>query len=90
MVLCHTSSVVSFSLGGYDSVSNDIASTTLNTALNCKLYAKLLVCLEDQALQSIVSRKHLHVNGLLLLCELILTYKPKNIPEVIAAKTGEF
>jgi hypothetical protein len=74
----------------YDPVSNDIVQTTSNTTLNGKLYAKLLVSLEGQALQSIVSRKHLRVNGVLLLRELVQTYKPKNVPEVIAAKTGEF
>jgi hypothetical protein len=58
--------------------------------LNGKLYAKLLVSLEGQALQSIVLRKHLRANGLLLLRELTQTYKPKHIPEVIAAKTGIF
>jgi hypothetical protein len=51
----------------YDPVSNDIVQTTSNTTLNGKLYAKLLVSLEGQALQSIVSRKHLHANGVLLL-----------------------
>jgi hypothetical protein len=74
----------------YDSVSNDIVQTTSNTTLNGKLYTKLLVSLEGQALQSIVSRKHLCTNGVLLLQELVQTYKPKNVPEVIAAKTGEF
>jgi hypothetical protein len=74
----------------YDSISNDIVLTTSNTTLNGKLYAKLLVSLEGQALQSIVSRKHLRANGLLLLHELTQTYKPKTVPEVIAAKTGEF
>jgi hypothetical protein len=69
---------------------NDVVSTTSNVTLNGKLYAKLLVSLEDSALQSVVSRKHIRANGLLLLQELTQTYKPKNIPEVIAAKTSEF
>jgi hypothetical protein len=51
----------------YDSASNDIVQTTSNTTLNGKLYAKLLVSLEGQALQNIVSRKHLRANGVLLL-----------------------
>jgi hypothetical protein len=58
--------------------------------LNGKLYAKLLVSLEGQALQSLVARKHLRANGLLLLREMVQTYKPKNVPEVIAARPGEF
>jgi hypothetical protein len=74
----------------HDSGTNDIILTTSNTILNGKLYAKLLVSLEGQALQSIVLRKHLRANGLLLLRELTQTYKPKHIPEVIAAKTGIF
>jgi len=41
-------------------------------------------------LKSITSRKHLRANRLLLLQELVQTYKPKNVPEVIAFKTSEF
>jgi hypothetical protein len=74
----------------FDSVSNDIVQTLSNMALNGKLYAKLLVFLEGQALQSLVARKHLHTNGLFLLREMVQTYKPKSVPKVIAAKTGEF
>jgi hypothetical protein len=74
----------------YDSQSNSVARTTVNQALNGKLYAKLLVALEGQALQDVVSRSHLCANGLLLLQELVQTYKPKNVPEVLAAKAGEF
>ena len=74
----------------HDSSTNDIVSATSNTALNGKLYAKLLVSLEGQALQSLVARKHLRANGLLLLREMVQTYKPNNVPEVIAARTGEF
>jgi len=74
----------------YDSQSNSVARTTVNQALNGKLYAKLLVALEGQALQDVVSRSHLCANGLLLLQELVQTYKPKNVPEVLAAEAGEF
>jgi hypothetical protein len=74
----------------YNASTNDVVSSTTNTSLNGKLYAKLLVCLESQVLQNMVSRKHVRGNGLLLLKELAQTYKPKNVPEVIAAKTGEF
>ncbi len=62
----------------------------INVSLNRKLYAKLLVCLEGQALQDVVSRSHLCANGLLLLQGLVQSYRPKNVPEVIAAKTGKF
>lgn len=33
---------------------------------------------------------HLYANGLGLLQELVQTYKPKNVPEIIAVKTVEF
>jgi hypothetical protein len=74
----------------YDASTNSVVTITVNNALNAKLYAKLLVTLEGQALQDIVSRPHLRANGLLLLQELVQTYKPKNVPEVLAAKAGEF
>jgi hypothetical protein len=74
----------------YDPTLNDIVAVTSNTNLNGKLYAKLLVSLEGLALQSILSRTHLRANGLLLLQELTQTYKQKNVPEIIAAKTSEF
>jgi len=74
----------------YDHTTNMIVTITTNQPLNAKLYAKLLVALEGQALQDIVSRSHLRANGLLLLHELVQTYKPKNVPEVLAAKAGEF
>lgn len=74
----------------YDSTTNGVMLTTGNTALNEKLYAKLLTCLEAQVLQNMVSCKHLRADGLLLLQELVQTYRPKNVPEVITAKTGEF
>jgi hypothetical protein len=51
----------------YDFNRNDIVETTSNTALNGRLYSKLLLALDGTALKSIVSRKHLHANGLLLL-----------------------
>jgi len=41
-------------------------------------------------MKNMLSRKHLHANGLLLLQELYHMYKLKNVPEVIAAKTAEF
>jgi hypothetical protein len=71
----------------YDASTNSVVTVTAHQALNAKLYAKLLVALEGQ---DIVSRSHLHANGLLLLQELVQTYKPKNVPEVLAAKAGEF
>lgn len=74
----------------YDSSTIDIVHTTSNTKLNGKLYSKLLLALDGNALKSIVSHKHLCANGLLLLCELVQTYKPTNVPEVIAYKTSEF
>jgi len=74
----------------YDSMTNDVRLSTTNTSLNAKLYAKLLVCLEGSVFQSIVSREHLRANGLLLLQDLVQTYRPKHVPEVIAAKTSLF
>jgi hypothetical protein len=74
----------------YDATTNNVVETTTNTTLNGKLYAKLLVSLEGQSLKAMVSRKHIRANGSLLLKELIQTYIPRNVPEVIAAKTGEF
>lgn len=74
----------------YDSATNDIISSTSNTTLNEKLYAKIISYLEGQVLQDIVMRAHLRANGLLLLQELGEMYKPKHVPEVLAAKAGEF
>jgi len=74
----------------YDSVTHDIVSTTSNSSLNGKLYSKLILALEGLAYKNFVSRKHLRANGLLLLEELVQTYKPRNVPEIIAAKTVEF
>jgi hypothetical protein len=74
----------------YDSSKNDVILTTTNTVLNEKLYSKLLLALEGTALQSAVSKKYLRANGLSLLRDLVQTYKPKNVPEVIALKTAEF
>jgi hypothetical protein len=65
-------------------------TVTSNVALNEKLYAKLLTCLEGTVLQNMVSRKHLRADGISLLHELVQTFRPKNVPEVIAAKTGKF
>jgi hypothetical protein len=74
----------------YDPVSNMAVSSTTDASLNSKLYAKLISSLEGQALQNMVARKHVRTNGLLLLRELQHMYKPRNVPEMIAAKTGEF
>jgi hypothetical protein len=74
----------------YDSNTNDVCTSTTNSSLNAKLYAKLLTSLEGLAFQSIISREHLRANGLLLLQDLVQTYKPKQVPEVIAAKTSIF
>jgi hypothetical protein len=74
----------------YDTTRNDIKPTTTNATLNGNFYSKLLLALEGSALQSSVSKKYLRANGLLLLHDLVQTYKPKNVLEVIAAKTGEF
>jgi len=74
----------------YDPATNDIVKTTPETGLNGKLYAKLLIALEGIALQNVVSRTHLRANGILLLQDLVQTYKPKHVPEVIAAKTSLF
>jgi hypothetical protein len=74
----------------YDSSRHDVVSSTSNTSLNGKLYAKLLLSLEGIASQNIISRTHLRANGVLLFTELVQTYRPKNVPEVIAAKTSQF
>jgi hypothetical protein len=74
----------------YDATMNDVRLITTNLSINAKLYAKLLICLERSAFQNIVSREHLRANGLLLLQDLVQTYKLKHVPEVIAAKTSNF
>jgi len=74
----------------YDQANNTVVESNMNIVLNGKLYAKLLVSLEEQALQDDASRSHLRANGVLLLQELIQTYKPCHVPGVIAAKAGEF
>jgi hypothetical protein len=74
----------------YNSTTNNIVSVTTNSTLNGKLYSKLLLSLEGNALKNVVSRKHLQANGLALLQELVQTYRPKNVPEIIAFKTSEF
>jgi hypothetical protein len=74
----------------YDPVTHDIVTSTSNSSLNGQLYAKVLASLEGQALQDVVTRKHLRAKGVMLLQELVQYFQPKNIPEVIAAKTGEF
>jgi len=74
----------------YDPVTNTVVKNTTNSSLNGKLYAKLLLSLEGSVLQNVVSRTHLRANGLLLLQDLVNTYKPHNVPEVIVAKTSQF
>jgi hypothetical protein len=74
----------------YDTTTNSVVKTTSNAVLNGKLYAKVVGALEGNALQHILHRKHLRGNGILLLQELHQMYKPKCVPEVIAAKTAEF
>jgi len=74
----------------YDSSTHSVVLSTQNTTLNSRLYANLISVLEGQALQDMISRSHLHGIGLLLLQDLIQTYKPVNVPEVLAAKAGEF
>jgi hypothetical protein len=74
----------------YDSSTNDFVLATTNVTLNGKLYLKQLLSLDGQPLQNVITRSHLRANGLDLLRELSQTYKPKNVPEVIVAKTGEF
>jgi hypothetical protein len=43
-----------------------------------------------QLFRTLSNREHLHADGLLLLQDLVNTYRPKNVPEVIAAKTSLF
>jgi len=74
----------------YDALRNDIVLATTNVSLNGKLHAKLISVLEGQAFQDMISRSHLRANGLLLLQELVHTYKPTNVPKLLAAKAGEF
>jgi hypothetical protein len=74
----------------YDPITNSVVKSTTNTGLNSKLYAKVIGSLEGSALQHMLSRKHLRANGILLLHELHQMYKPKCVPEVLAAKTAEF
>ncbi len=74
----------------YDPDTNSVVSSTNNDTLNGKLYAKVIGSLDGPALQHMISRPHLHGNGILLLRELHQMYKPKNVPEVIVAKTAEF
>ncbi len=74
----------------YDPTCRDIVSSTSNLSLNEKFYAKLLLALDGPAFQNIVNREHLRADGLLLLQDLVDTYRPKNVPEVIAAKTTLF
>jgi hypothetical protein len=74
----------------YDPSNNTLLQVTSNHQLNEKLYAKLLLCLEGQVFQDMVSRKHLRANGLFLFKDLTQTYRPSHVPEVTAAKIAEF
>jgi hypothetical protein len=74
----------------YDPIKHDVVNTTQNVMLNGKLYSKIILALEGSAYKNFVSCKHLHANGISLLVELVQTYKPRNVPELIAAKTVEF
>jgi hypothetical protein len=74
----------------YDPIRNDVVQTTSNALLNGKLYSKVLLALDGTAYQNFVTWKHLRADGIKLLQELVQTYKPCNVPEVIAAKTVEF
>jgi hypothetical protein len=74
----------------YDPFRQDVVITTQNSSLNAKLYSKIILALEGAAYKNFVSRKHLRANGILLLEELAQTYKPRNVLEIIAAKTIEF
>jgi hypothetical protein len=74
----------------YDSIRHDVVDSTQNASLNGRLYSKIILALEGSAYKNFVSRKHLRANGVSLLAELVQTYKPRNVPELIAAKTVEF
>jgi hypothetical protein len=86
----HDSTILVSMARSLDNTTNMVAETTANTVLNGKLYAKLFVSLEGQALQDVAYWPHLRADGILLLQELIQTYKTKNGPEVLAGKAGEF
>jgi hypothetical protein len=74
----------------YDMVSNDLVIITSNTSLNAKFYSKILLSLEGEALHRIALCKHLCADVLHLMQEIVQTYQPKNVPEVIPMKTAEF
>ena len=74
----------------YDSSKHNIVESTSNSSLNGKLYSKIVLALEGPAYKNFISRKHLRANGLLFLQEMVQTYKPRNVPEIITAKTVEF
>jgi hypothetical protein len=58
----------------YDSSTKNVVKSTMNVALNGKLYAKLITCLDGSALQSIVARTHLHSDGISVLQDLYQTH----------------
>jgi hypothetical protein len=74
----------------YDSTTNSVVKVATNDVLNGKLYTKVIGALEGSALQHMLARKHVRANGIMLLQELHHIYKPKCVPEVIAAKMVEF
>ncbi len=74
----------------YDDTTNDVVTRTNNVLLNGKLYSNLILTLEGQPLQDVITKVHLRANGIQVLQELCQTYRPKNIPEVVALKTSEF
>jgi hypothetical protein len=58
--------------------------------LNAKFYSNIPLSLEGEALRGIALQKHIQADGLCLMQEIIQTYRPKKVPEVIAMKTAEF
>jgi hypothetical protein len=54
----------------YNTSTNDIVNIASNSLWNGKLYSKLLLSLEGQPLQDVITRYHLWANGILLLQEL--------------------
>jgi hypothetical protein len=74
----------------YEPSTKDIVLSITNVALNGKLYAKLITCLDGSALQSTVARTHLHSDGLLVLQDIYQTHQPLHIPEIIATKKVQF
>jgi hypothetical protein len=74
----------------YDSSRNDVVLTTTNTTLNEKLYSKLILALESNALQHVVSQKYLGANGLLVLQDLTQTYNPRTFLKLLQLRRQNF